>query len=168
MRMRIERVEDQDIVREIHLSAFEGVGEANLVDRLRHDTLEYISLVAENSNNEIVGHIMFSPVRIEGSGDIVIMGLAPVSVKPEEQNKGYGSALIKAGLIECLKRNVDAVVLLGHAAYYPRFGFKASTQFDMTCEYDVPPECFMVLELKPASLDTVSGIVRYHPAFKEL
>ena len=72
MRMRIERVEDQDIVREIHLSAFEGVSEANLVDRLRHDTLEYISLVAENNNNEIVGHIMFSPVRIEGSGDIVI------------------------------------------------------------------------------------------------
>jgi putative acetyltransferase len=60
------------------------------------------------------------------------------------------------------------VVVLGHAAYYPRFGFSSSRRFGIGCEYDVPDDVFMVLELQPGFLRGASGKVKYHAAFGEL
>ena len=60
---------------------------------------------------------------------------------------------------------VDAVVVLGHAKYYPRFGFQPASRFAVGCEYDVPDEAFMALELKPGSLTGKRGTIRYHLAF---
>ncbi len=61
-----------------------------------------------------------------------------------------------------------AVVVLGHTAYYPKFGFVPAARFGLRCEYDVPPEAFMALELRPGGLAGAAGTVRYHPAFAEL
>lgn len=168
MLIRNETKDDYVTVEEVLTMAFEGDGEARLVDALREEASPIISLVAENDEDAVIGHIMFSPVTIEGSADAKLMGLAPVSVTPEEQGKGYGAALIKAGLQQCRKMGVDGVVLLGHADYYPRFGFKTSTDFGITCEYDVPAENFMTCELKPAALQEISGTIKYHPVFSNL
>lgn len=168
MLIRKETKDDYVTVEEVLTMAFEGDGEARLVDALREKASPIISLVVENDEAAVIGQIMFSPVTIAGSADAKLMGLAPVSVSPEEQGKGYGAALIKAGLVECRKMGVDGVVLLGHADYYPRFGFKTSTDFGITCEYDVPAENFMALELKPAALQEISGTIKYHPVFSKL
>jgi putative acetyltransferase len=168
MLIRNEEKDDFVTVSEILTMAFEGNGEARLVSALRDKALPIIPLVAENEEAAVIGQIMFSPVTIDGCEDASLMGLAPVSVTPEEQGKGYGAALIKAGLVECRKNGVDGIVLLGHADYYPRFGFKTSTDFGITCEYDVPPEYFMALELRAGALDCVSGKIKYHPVFAEL
>lgn len=168
MLIRKEQKDDHVTVREILTMAFEGDGEARLVDGLREKASPIIALVAENEEAAVIGQIMFSPVTIEGQRQAKLMGLAPVSVTPEEQGKGYGAALIKAGLHECRKMGMDGVVLLGHAEYYPRFGFKTSTDYGITTEYNVPAENFMALELRAGSLDGVSGTVKYHPVFAEL
>jgi predicted N-acetyltransferase YhbS len=85
---------------------------------------------------------------------------------------------VEADLVDALREQVQplvslvaedegAVVVLGHPAYYPRFGFSPSTRFGIECEYDAPADAFMVLELHAGFLRGASGTVRYHTAFGE-
>jgi putative acetyltransferase len=167
MIIRLEEVEDFQAVRTVNVSAFETPAEANLVEVLRNEAHPYISLVAEQDGG-IVGQIMFTPVTLSGHLELKIIGLAPVAVAPEQQGKGIGSALIKAGLEKCKDLGYGAVIVLGHKNYYPRFGFTPSINFGIGCEYDVPPEVFMILELQPGYLQGAKGIIQYHPAFKDV
>ncbi len=141
--------------------------EAALVDRLRAAAKPQISLVAVE-NDQIIGHIFFSPVSIEPElSGFFAMGLAPMAVLPERQNQGIGSMLVLDGLEECRRIGVDAVVLVGHATYYPRFGFVPAIQKGLTCEYPVPDDVFMVIELKPDALSGLHGLIKYCPEFNE-
>jgi len=164
MLIRAEEEEDRAGVRAVNRAAFDTESEADLVDVLRQRARPVVSLVAEE-DGAIVGHIMFSPVSLPGYPELKIMGLAPMAVLPKFQRKGIGSALVRAGLEECLLVGCGAVVVLGHSGYYPRFGFSPSARFSIGCEYDVPEDVFMVLELQPGCLRGVSGKIRYHPAF---
>ncbi len=111
---------------------------------------------------------MFSPVTLPGFPELKIMGLGPMAVIPGHQGQGIGSALVRAGLKQCRQIGFGAVVVLGHPEYYPRFGFVPSTRFGIGCEYDVPKEVFMVLELDNGYLHSASGKVEYHTAFNNL
>lgn len=126
-----------------------------------------VSLIAED-NGAIVGHIMFSPVSLSGHPALRIMGLAPMAVAPEHQRKGIGSALVRAGLEQCRQLGFGAVVVLGHPAYYPRFGFSSAARFGIGCEYEVPEDVFMVLELHAGFLSGASGQIKYHAAFNNV
>ena len=88
-----------------------------------------------------------------------------MAVVPWHQRQGIGTALVRTGLEECKKLGFGAVVVLGHADYYPRFGFTLSTRFGIGCEYDVPEDVFMAIELQPGALQDASGKIKYHPAF---
>ena len=152
----------------MNVSAFETPAEANLVDALREQAQPLVSLVAED-NGAVVGHIMFSPVSLSGHpAPLPIMGLAPMAVAPEHQRKGIGSALVRAGLEQCKQLGFGAVVVLGHPSYYPRFGFSSSAFFGRGCEYEVPEEAFMVVELQAGFLRGASGKVMYHAAFSNV
>jgi predicted N-acetyltransferase YhbS len=72
---------------------------------------------------------MFTPVSLSGHKNIKIMGLAPLAVAAENQRKGIGSELVRAGLRYCTQLEFGAVVVLGHSEYYPRFGFSPSSYF---------------------------------------
>jgi putative acetyltransferase len=137
------------------------------VDALREQAEPIVSLVAED-RGAIVGHIMFSPVTLSGHPTLRLMGLAPMAVVPTHQRQGIGSALVTAGLEHCRQLGIAAVVVLGHPAYYPRFGFWPSTRFGIGCEYDVPDDVFMVMELEVGALRGVSGTVHYHAAFSNV
>lgn len=167
MQIRSEDREDRKVVRMVNESAFETPAEADLVDALRDQAQPLISLVADDGGH-IVGHIMFSPVHLTGHEELKIMGLAPMAVLPGRQRQGIGSALVRAGLRECEKFGVGAVVVLGHPNYYPQFGFAPSAQFGIRCEYDVPEGVFMVKELTPDYLKDATGIIKYHAAFSSL
>jgi putative acetyltransferase len=167
MLIRAEEPGDRAAVRGVNVSAFETALEANLVDALRQQAEPLVSLVAEN-DGAIIGHIMFSPVALSGHPALRIMGLAPMAVSPDRQRTGIGSALVHAGLERCKHLGFGAVVVLGHAAYYPRFGFSPSARFGIGCGYDVPEDVFMVVELQPAFLHGASGTIEYHAAFSNL
>jgi putative acetyltransferase len=96
-----------------------------------------------------------------------ILGLAPMAVLPSRQRGGIGSALVRDGLERCRLSGVQAVVVLGHAEYYPRFGFIPASRARLRCEYDVPDDVFMVCELEEGSLAGKAGTIRYHPAFAD-
>lgn len=162
--IREEIETDHSAVHEVIKAAFEGEAEAKLVNKLRNS--EHISLVAL-VEDKLVGHICFSPMRIEGSDDLNCWGLAPLSVHPDFQNQGIGMKLTEAGLKACSKKSIDAVFVLGHPNYYPRFGFETAKKFGFTSEYAVPDEHFMVLELKKGSLKGRSGLAKYSPAFSD-
>ncbi len=162
--IRAERETDLDGVRAVNISAFETPSEANLVDTLRKQATPVVSLVAEEGDT-IVGHIMFSPVSLSGHPELLIMGLAPMAVTPEHQRKGIGSALVRAGLEQCKQLGFVAVVVLGHPEYYPRFGFSPASRFGIDCEYEVPAEVFMAMELQREALSEKAGRVKYHAAF---
>lgn len=134
------------------------------MDALRERADGSISLVAE-SENEILGHIVFSPVSLAGNFDVLMMGLGPMSVLPTSQRQGIGSALVREGLTQCQNIDCDAVVVLGHPEYYPRFGFVPASRYGISCEYDVPDDVFMLIELRPGTLSGVTGTVVYHEAF---
>ncbi len=164
MLIRPEQVADHAAIHRVNAAAFDTAAEADLVDALREQARPFVSLVAEESS-AIVGHIAFTPVAFDTRPDALIMGLAPMAVVPAHQRHGIGSALVCAGLAECRALGYGAVVVLGHPDYYPRFGFAPAARFGISCEYDVPAEVFMALELKPGCLAGTAGIIRYHAAF---
>ena len=164
IQIREETQADHDAIREVNRLAFEGEEEGLLVDRLRADGLLIASLVAEEQE-QIVGHILFSglPIEIEKEG-ITACSLAPMAVRPEAQRRGIGAALVKAGLDLCRERGCSIVVVVGHPAYYPRFGFSVGLAQKLRSPFS-GSEAFMALELVPEALAGVSGTVRYPDAF---
>ena len=103
-------------------AAFGSDVEVGLLQALRGDTgfVPALSLVAEGPAGEVVGHVICTE---GGIGSTVALGLGPVSVVPSLQRDGVGSALMHAALDAADALGYPAVVLLGHADYYPRFGF---------------------------------------------
>lgn len=165
--VRPEAADDTGAVRVVNELAFSSNAEARLVDRLRRDARPLVSIVAE-IDRELVGHILFSPVTLSGRTDLQLMGLAPMAVRPDRQRCGIGTALVEAGLAACLRLGTDAVVVLGHPRYYPRFGFMPASRFRLRCAWDVPDDVFMALELRAGCLDEAGGQVEYHTAFNDL
>lgn len=158
-----EHASDIDAIRAVNDAAFGFPAEGKIVDALREAGALTISLVAR-ADGRVVGHVAFSPVTSTRE-TAKLLGLGPVAVLPELQRRGIGSALIREGLAQARLGGYDGVVVLGHADYYPRFGFAPASRFGIRCEYDVPDEAFMVLPLTPAGLTDSAGLVRYHAAF---
>ena len=164
MIIRPETKNNWPAVYELNVSAFKTEAEAKLVDSLRKYASPYISLVAE-IDNEVVGHIMFTPVELTDCSSMFVMGLAPMAVKEKFRGQGVGSKLVTSGIEACENLGVGAIVVLGHPNYYPKFGFKTASKFNLSCEYDVPDEAFMALELTPGYISSKSGVVKYHETF---
>jgi putative acetyltransferase len=163
--IRPERSVDADPIRAVTAAAFPTQAEATLVDALRRHRASVISLVAEDGGR-VVGHILFSRVTLDGS-DQRMLGLAPMAVSPGRQRQGIGSELVRAGIAATRECGAAGVVVVGHPAFYPRFGFVPASRFGLRCEYDVPDDVFMALELIPGVLQA-GGVVRYHRAFADL
>ena len=164
MVIREEQPGDRQAVRTVNELAFGQAVEADLVERLHREAAVATSLVAQFAG-QVVGHILFSPVHAEHAAARRLAGLAPMAVVPHFQRQGIGSLLVRDGLESCARLGYDGVVVLGHPHYYPRFGFAPAHHFGLRCEYDVPLEAFMALELPGHSLEGVRGLVRYHPTF---
>ncbi len=167
MKIRTEVELDRNAIYALNRAAFESDAEADLVEALRLQADPHISLVAEEAG-EIIGHIMFSPATLSSDSEIPVIGLGPMAVLPGRQHQGIGSALVQAGLEACKKLGYQAVFVLGHPQYYPRFGFVLASRYDISSVYDVPDEVFMAFELVPGALVGKAGEMHYHPAFEGL
>jgi putative acetyltransferase len=164
--IRREAPEDGAAVREVNERAFEQPDEAEIVDRLRSHGKVLLSLVAVREDR-VVGHILFTRVVVESCEEsFTAVGLGPMAVLPELQKRGVGSLLVREGLDACRKREHEVVVLVGHPEYYPRFGFVPASRYGLTCEFEVPDEVFMAVELREGALAGRTGRVRYEPEFR--
>jgi putative acetyltransferase len=167
IKIRMEEYEDVDAIESLIIAAFRNQDEARLVNRLREEDALTLSLVAV-SEEEIVGHIAFSPVTVEYNLlNKSFLGLAPLAVKPAFQKQKIGAKLVRAGLEQCLSMGWHGAFLLGDPKYYSRFGFRTAEKSGFYCEYDAPPENFMAVALRPGGLNSAGGFVSYHPVFKE-
>jgi putative acetyltransferase len=166
--IRDECEADHDAVRNVNDRAFGTPEEGRIVEELRKKCQKFVSLVAL-LNEDIVGHIFFSLVTIDSeNGQIIGMGLAPMSVLPEYQNQGIGSMLVKEGLRRISETDCPFVIVVGHADYYPRFGFQRASKYGLKCQWnDVPDEAFMVIILDDSAMAGVSGVAKYRSEFDE-
>lgn len=162
MLIRGEQPADIEAIRAVVTAAFENMPfsdqkERAIVDGLRSSNAMTVSLVALE-NDEVVGHIAFSPVTIAGRKRDWY-GLGPVAVRPDRQGRGVGQALVRNGLERLKSLGAKGCVLVGEPKYYERFGFKASPQLTLA---DLPPEYFLAL---PFEGSVPEGPVQYHDAF---
>ncbi|KPJ77821.1 MAG: hypothetical protein AMJ54_06545 [Deltaproteobacteria bacterium SG8_13] len=166
--IRTEQSSDIRAVRAINEAAFGQPTEANIVDAIRAACPDALSLVAV-SEDQLIGHILFSPVSIQSEkGAVTGMGLAPMAVMPAHQRQGVGSRLVEAGL-EILRNSAcPFVIVLGHPAYYPRFGFTPASEHHFECQWKgVPDNAFMALMFDSDRMEGVTGVARYRDEFDE-
>lgn len=107
--------------------------EALLVDELRAGPawLPPLSLVATGPDGDVIGHVLCTRAHV---GQAPVLGLGPLSVRPDSQRRGVGSALVHAVLGAADALDEPLVVLLGSTAYYRRFGFRLCGEYQI-----VPP-----------------------------
>ena len=159
--VRPERAEDASAVRALLEAAFGGTVEADLVERLRADGDLLLALVAEQTH--VVGYVAFSRLVVEDGGHVhPAIALAPLAVAPALRRLGIGTALMRTGLGMFTNAGEVLVFVLGHPAYYARFGFSPADGF--ASPYAGPH--FMACRLAPYA--PTAGTVRYPRAFADL
>lgn len=173
MRIRQEEEKDYQKVSELIEEAFKGVEYSDhqehfLVERLRKSEafIPELSLVAENEKGDVVGHILFTKLKIEnGSETFESLALAPVSVSLEFQNQGIGGQLIREGHLIAQKLGYQSVILIGHENYYPKFGYEKTSNFGISFPFEIPEENGMAIELVKDGLKNKKGMVKYPKEF---
>ncbi|MBN1361082.1 MAG: N-acetyltransferase [Sedimentisphaerales bacterium] len=165
MIIRKEKESDVDAIFAVTAAAFENhpysrqpePTEPFIINALRAAGALTVSLVAEDEG-KVVGHVAFSPVTIS-DGSAGWYGLGPVSVWPECQRRGIGTALVNEGLGALKVLGARGCVLVGEPAFYQRFGFRSIP--DLTMDH-VPQENVLVL---PFGENTARGVVAHHEGF---
>lgn len=161
IQIREERPDDLTAIRNVNQRAFGQNQEGKIADALRSNGAALLSLVA-TVNDRVVGHIMYSPATI---GDVTGAALGPMSVLPEHQRSGIGSKLVSTGNQKLRETGCPFIIVLGHPAFYPRFGFRPASSLAVKCEWDVPDEVVMLLILDEARMQGISGLVKYRHEF---
>jgi predicted N-acetyltransferase YhbS len=174
--LRPEKQGDFKIVEELTYKAFltaeHSAGtEALLVHKLRTDTafvpeLDFVAVV----NGEIVGNIIYTKSKVvaENGFETETLTFGPVSVKPELQNQGIGTALIKHTIALACKIGFRAIIIFGHEKYYPRFGFLPCTKYGITTADGQNFDAFMAVPLYDRALDGVMGRFYASPVFENI
>jgi putative acetyltransferase len=147
----------------VEQAAFGSDKEAALVRDLVGDNSAgpTVSLLAF-IDDQPVGHILFTRARLEPVAPLSLYILAPLAVIPEFQNQGIGGALVEKGIQILSEADVDLVFVLGHPAYYPRFGFKPAGVLGFAATYPIPDknaDAWMVQALKSEIIEQYSGTV---------
>jgi predicted N-acetyltransferase YhbS len=154
---RAETSADIETIRDLTRQAFGRQFEVDYLDGLRADPIAWIdglSFVA-TVDDRPVAHALLTRCHV---GETPVLSLGPVAVLPSYQRQGAGSAAVRAALATARDRGEQSVVVLGHAEYYPRFGFRQATEFGIHHpEFDGPN--LMALSLSGYPLPT--GDLRY-------
>ncbi|MGG7516811.1 GNAT family N-acetyltransferase [Allorhizobium undicola] len=123
---------------------------------------EGLALVARNRKGQLVGTVRLWNVEagVDALGQpIPALLLGPLAVDAREEGKGIGSALMRSAIEQAAKRGHGAILLVGDAAYYNRFGFYADKTAHLLMPGPFQRERFLALELKPRWLEEAAGLV---------
>ncbi|KRQ70592.1 acetyltransferase [Mycobacteroides sp. H070] len=174
---RAELPEDVSAIRAVNIAAFPAHDEADLVDALRADPAAWIdglSTVSVDAEGKIVAHSLLTRCTVGAAPALALgpctvgaapaLALGPCAVLPRCQRTGAGSAAIRAGLERARSLGENLIVVLGHALYYPRFGFTPASAFGVSAGFDVTDDTFLALALDPQR-ETPRGQIVYPAAF---
>ncbi len=167
--VRPETAEDIRAIDVVHISAFGGEAEAQLVSALRESATynRELSLVAE-LGGRIVGHVLLTRVPLrKGGAEKNVLALGPMSVVPSQSHRGIGSELINASISLAKDKGYGAIVVLGHPEYYKRFGFVPARDLPVSCNLPAPEDALTVMEIVAGNL-TGGGHVEYPEPFVAL
>lgn len=161
--VRAELPVDVAQIHALTAAAFPTDEEAQLVDALRGSGawIDGLSIVAEESAGTLLGHALLTRCHVD---EVPALCLAPCSVLPASQRMGVGGSVIRAALDAARVQGEAFVVVLGHPAYYPRFGFRRASEANISLGIDVPDEALMAMTLD-GSRSLPAGVVRYAEAF---
>lgn len=171
--IRTEREEDYKSIYKVVKTAFyredkpEDFNEWKLIDDVRKskDFIKELSLVA-TYNNDVVGHILFTPLEIISGLDIYhSIALAPIAVMPQYQNKGIGYQLIKEGIDKARKLGYGSIFVLGHPSFYKKFGFELASKWHIGIDDNFESEYLFGLEIISGELSKINGNIRYCDVF---
>lgn len=186
--LRPEREGDHAAIRALLLCAFPTSAEADLVEELRAEEAHVpeLCLVAER-DSKLAGMLFTTVATLEEAGPevgAVVLGggvgiaapllvLGPMAVEPSLQREGIGGALTGEllRLAPVAAPHVPLISVLGHAEYYPRFGFNPAAPLGVRAPFTVPDEAWMAFRLPaypPPGERGPTGVVRYADAFAEV
>ena len=167
VRVRAEQPGEAEVVAGIVRRAYANVAHSDhrepvMIERLRRTDafVPALSLVATR-NGEPVGHLLLTRAEIRGERTVPTLALAPLSVVPEHQHRGIGTALVAAAHARAAALGYGSILLVGMPAYYARFGYEPLGRYPITLPFDVPDAQRMILPLRRDALDGVAGIVAY-------
>lgn len=152
-----------DLVKAAFATAEHSDGnEQDLIVKLRKSDnfIPELSLVAEK-DGKVVGHIMFTKVKI---GDSKEIALAPLAVHPDYQGNGIGGTLVEEGHRIAKDLGYHFSVVLGSATYYPKFGYEVAKQYGIEAPFEVNEANYMIKKLNDTN-EKIEGVVKYAEAF---
>jgi putative acetyltransferase len=166
--IRAEVAGDFDAIDDVVIQAFGGPLEAQLVRNIRasREYVPELALVAL-ADDEVVAHVMVSHCRLDDGGiSHEIATLSPVSVRPDHQGHGIGSAVIRDVIARANARREPLLVVEGSPLYYPRFGFRGAAELGIAIHLPdwAPPEAAMAMALDAYRAE-LRGTVVYSAAF---
>ena len=165
--IRPEAPGDEAAIRAVHHAAFGGPTEGRIVDELRGSDawVPGCSLVAVDDGT-IVGHVVMARAVLERKDEppARVLVLGPIGVRPDRHREGIGAALMRRAIGAAVARAEPLIVLLGHATYYPRFGFEPARRIGLEPPAPWSDEAWMALRLPPWTPE-LRGIVRLPPAY---
>jgi len=164
MILRPEEPRDYTSIAAVVEGAFGQPDEAKLVDALRRagHVVPELTLVAED-NGSVVGHVMQSYVTLRSDEDRRVLALAPLAVVPGRQRDGIGGALMRETIRLADERGEPLIVLLGHPAYYPRFGFENARALGIEPPAPAFPDAAFMVRRLSAYESSYRGTVVYPP-----
>lgn len=166
--IRAEAADERAAVVRINDDAFGGTAESRLIESISRTGRPTISLVA-CADGAPVGHIFFSEVHMRSDGPVLsVFALAPMAVVPAWQRRGIGSRLVESGLDACVRRGGQVVVVVGHPAFYPRFGFVPASRVGLRSVYSSAGDAFMAFESPKGALAGRAGVVEYPAEFADV
>jgi putative acetyltransferase len=156
------RTSDLNTICTINDAAFAEHGGTKAFDQFRRERHDILSLVAI-ADGELIAHVLFSPVVIETpEGNVAGMGLGQLAVAPQQQRQGIGRQITEAGISELRNRGCPFIIVIGHASYYPRFGFERGSLHGVKCQWEgVPDDSFMLLFLDQTQRGRLRGVASF-------
>ncbi|WNY26686.1 N-acetyltransferase [Methanolapillus ohkumae] len=173
IQIRLEKKEDERIVEELTREAFwnvyvPGCTEPFLLHQMRKspDFIPELDFVAV-CNSKIVGNIVYTRSKIvnESGQEFPTLTFGPVSVLPDFQKQGIGTALIEYSKREAKRQKFSAIIIYGNPDYYSKFGFKAASAFGISRADGKFPKAMLALELQDGALSGISGCFFESAAF---
>lgn len=160
--VRTATLADGAAIREINLLAF-GMERPGPFEKLLARGSAVVGSVALDSSARVIGHIIFAPATISmPDRSLAGMGLGELAVLPDFQRRGVGIRLAETGLATLAAGCCPFCIVVGHASYYPRFGFEPGSRRGIVCQWPkVPDASFMVRVFDEEAMRGVTGVARF-------